>query len=157
MSVRRPLRTLAVLASATPLLLGAEAMTAQAGTTATPSEYAKAARDQTNRERTSRGVKALGSQSCLNTYASRQATAMAKKKKLYHQDLGPILSACQLSRVGENVAVGYPSGQATVKGWMGSSGHRANILNKAYKNQAVAAAKDSSGRWYVAQVFGTPR
>lgn len=76
---------------------------------------------------------------------------------MHHQDLRPILSACGLSRVGENVAVGYPSGKATVVGWMASSGHRANILDPTFTQGVVSAAQDSSGRWYVAQVFGTPR
>ena len=30
---------------------------------------------------------------------------------------------------GENIAAGYPTPEAAVKGWMNSSGHRANILS----------------------------
>ena len=43
---------------------------------------------------------------------------------MYHQELGPILSACNLNGVGENVAYGYTSGAAVTAGWMGSTGHR---------------------------------
>jgi uncharacterized protein YkwD len=32
----------------------------------------------------------------------------------------------------ENIAYGYPSAQATLTAWMGSPGHRANILNASY-------------------------
>ncbi|MGL5871402.1 MAG: CAP domain-containing protein [Xenococcaceae cyanobacterium] len=33
------------------------------------------------------------------------------------------------STAAENIAVGYGTPEAVVKGWMGSSGHRSNILN----------------------------
>ena len=71
-----------------------------------------------------------------------------------HQDLGPILRGCNLRTVGENVAYGYPSGSAVIGGWMGSSGHRANILNSSYRLLGVGAVRSSDGRWYAAQVFG---
>ena len=34
---------------------------------------------------------------------------------------------------GENIAWGYPDPQAVVAGWMGSSGHRANILSTSFR------------------------
>lgn len=148
-------RAAAVVAATATLGLVAPATTAQAAVT--PSGYALEARTQTIAERTKRGLDTLDYSACLRTYSTRQAKAMAAAKRIYHQDLRPILSACGLSRVGENVASGYPSGKATVAGWMASSGHRANILNPAFEQGVVSAAQDSSGRWYVAQVFGTPR
>lgn len=33
---------------------------------------------------------------------------------------------------GENIAMGYPTPQAVVDGWMNSEGHRANILNPSF-------------------------
>ena len=33
---------------------------------------------------------------------------------------------------GENIAKGYATPEAVVKGWMNSPGHRANILNKSF-------------------------
>ncbi|SDE56341.1 CAP domain-containing protein [Auraticoccus monumenti] len=148
-------RAAAVVAATTTLGLVAPVTSAQAAVT--PSAYALEARTQTNAERTERSVATLSYSSCLRTYSTRQARAMAAAKRMHHQDLRPILSACGLSRVGENVAVGYPSGKATVVGWMASSGHRANILDPTFTQGVVSAAQDSSGRWYVAQVFGTPR
>lgn len=38
---------------------------------------------------------------------------------------------------GENIARGYTSAQAVVKGWMNSAGHRANILNNNYTHIGV--------------------
>ena len=79
----------------------------------------------TNADRTSRGLRALSTQACVDRYAEQQAARMAAERRMYHQELGPILSACNLRAVGENVAYGYPSGQAVMAAWMGSAGHRA--------------------------------
>ena len=108
----------------------------------------------TNQERTSRGITALTTQTCVNQFANTHAARMASEKRMYHQDLGPILTVCNLNGVGENVAYGYASGTAVTAGWMGSAGHRQNILNPSYRLLGVGAAQDADGRWYAAQVFG---
>lgn len=38
---------------------------------------------------------------------------------------------------GENIAMGYPTPEAVVNGWMNSSGHRANILNASFTTIGV--------------------
>ncbi|MEP7738580.1 MULTISPECIES: CAP domain-containing protein [Nocardioides] len=116
--------------------------------------YERAAHKKTNAQRTKRDLVALRKQKCVQRFADRQARRMARQERMYHQDLGPVLKKCDLSRVAENVAYGYPSGKAVVKGWMGSSGHRANILTGQYRLLGVGAARDDDGRWYAAQVFG---
>ncbi|WP_114559335.1 CAP domain-containing protein [Desertihabitans aurantiacus] len=150
-------KTLARLASA--LVAGAASLTllappAQAVTSTT---YEADTIKYTNAERTKRSLGKVASNSCVDRYAERQAAAMAKSKRMYHQSLKPILTECKLSAVGENVAVGYTSGSSVVKAWMGSSGHRANILNSRYTRIGVGAVKGTDGRWYVAQVFGRGR
>lgn len=108
----------------------------------------------TNAERTKRGLSALGGQSCLDVYAERLAAALVREQRLRHSDLGVILRTCRLRTIGENVAYGYPSGRSVTQGWMGSSGHRANILNPAFRGVGVGAVQDRAGRWWVAQVLG---
>ena len=108
----------------------------------------------TNVERTSRALAAVTAQACVDTYAEAQSRAMASEDRMYHQDLTPILSTCHLQAVGENVAYGYPDGSAVTAAWMASPGHRTNLLNPAYRLIGVGATQDSSGRWYVSQVFG---
>jgi uncharacterized protein YkwD len=108
----------------------------------------------TNRERTSRGLAALSADACVDKYAEAQAKKMAAESRMYHQDLGPIMDECKLTTVGENVAYGYSDGKAVTAGWMGSTGHRENILNPRYRLIGVGAAQNSQGRWYAAQVFG---
>jgi uncharacterized protein YkwD len=54
---------------------------------------------------------------------------------------------------GENVAAGYPSASSVVDGWMGSSGHRQNILNPAFTHIGVASARAADGTLYWTMVL----
>ena len=56
--------------------------------------------------------------------------------------------------IGENVAYGYRTPAAVMDGWMGSSGHRANILNCAARALGVGLAYSRSGTPYWTQLFG---
>ncbi len=116
--------------------------------------YEHAVTKYTNAERTKRDLKKVAKSKCLDRFAESQARAMAKKQKLYHQQLKPILARCKLREVGENVAFGYPSGKAATTGWMGSPGHKKNLLNKVHRLIGVGAYQDTRGQWYVAQVLG---
>lgn len=51
---------------------------------------------------------------------------------------------------GENIAQGYRTPEAVVKGWMNSSGHRANILNSSYTQIGVGYVSDGN---YWTQMF----
>jgi uncharacterized protein YkwD len=51
----------------------------------------------------------------------------------------------------ENIAMGYRTAAAVVAGWMGSAGHRANIVNCA--SHAIGVGYDSPG-FYWTQLFG---
>jgi uncharacterized protein YkwD len=57
----------------------------------------------------------------------------------------------------ENVAYGQGSPAFALTSWMGSTGHRANILNPGLTDLGTALARGSDGRPYYVQVFGTPR
>ena len=139
-------------------LLGATALVAvpltQVAQASASQTYETSVYNNTNTQRAKHDRGALKGAKCLDTYAERQARRMADEQRMYHQELGPILKACHLSMVGENVAYGYSNGKAAVTAWMNSPGHRANILNTKYRLIAVGAAQDDDGRWYVAQVFG---
>ena len=116
--------------------------------------YETSVYNNTNIQREKYDRRLLKGARCLDTFAERHARRMANEQRMYHQQLGPIMEACNLSTVGENVAYGYSNGRAAVTAWMNSSGHRANILNSRYRLIAVGAYQDEDGRWYVAQVFG---
>lgn len=55
--------------------------------------------------------------------------------------------------VGENIAAGQRTPQDVMAAWMGSAGHRANILNCGYTVIGVGLNQDG---WYWTQMFGTP-
>lgn len=109
----------------------------------------------TNAERTGRGLRALALSPCADGYADSWATSLSQTGSLAHQPLSPILSACRASRVGENVAYGNVTPEQLVAMWMGSTGHRANILNAAFTHLGVGAVSTATGRVYGVQVFVT--
>ena len=53
---------------------------------------------------------------------------------------------------GENIARGYATPKAVVDGWMNSSGHRANILNKNYTHIGVGYVE--SGKYWTQMFIG---
>ncbi|MFG6433351.1 CAP domain-containing protein [Roseateles sp. LYH14W] len=62
--------------------------------------------------------------------------------------------------VGENIAAGQTSVAQVVDGWMKSDGHRANLMNPAFRDIGVACIAGSASntyRTYWSQEFGTPR
>lgn len=54
---------------------------------------------------------------------------------------------------GENIAWGQTSPEQVMNGWMNSDGHRANILNKNFKNIGVGYYQDANGRNHWVQLF----
>lgn len=156
--MRRPpalLLSLALLAS-----LLASLVTVPAPTQAAPSAaaYLAEARKYTNHERTIRDRRALTNSECLGKLARAQAARMAKAGKIYHStQFNSFGRTCGLSTWGENVAQapGSDTGRYVVKMWMGSSGHRANILNTRFTHFGMGAAY-RNGAWWVVQIFGRP-
>jgi uncharacterized protein YkwD len=147
---------LAVVALFPVSMLAAPAVSAAPAASApSPStRYANTAFNATNNVRAQNGRARLADSTCLKQFAAAQAQKMANQRRIFHQDLGTILNRCDLGLVGENVAYGFPNGNAVVRGWMNSPGHRANILNRGYRQMAIAARRSNNGTWYVAQVFG---
>lgn len=151
------MKTLALGASlllAATLGLAPVATPAQARQAAPENTYQKQIFSATNKQRAQRDRVKLRHQRCVQGFAVRQALRMAREERLYHQDLGRVANRCGLSMAGENVAYGFPSGRAAVRGWMRSDGHRRNILNGSYRLLGSGAAQSNDGTWYAAQVFG---
>ncbi|MEX2290899.1 MAG: CAP domain-containing protein [Mycobacteriales bacterium] len=117
--------------------------------------YADRVLTLTNRERTSRGLRALSFSGCADGYADSWARSLAKAGVLSHQPLAPILTACRARAVGENVAYGNHTPEQLVQRWMASPGHRANILTAGFTHLGVGDVTTSTGRVYAVQVFLT--
>ncbi|QFQ98823.1 CAP domain-containing protein [Streptomyces phaeolivaceus] len=59
----------------------------------------------------------------------------------------------RFSTAGENVAAGYGTADSVMDGWMNSPGHKANILNCAFKEIGIGLAGPGN---YWTQNFGSP-
>jgi uncharacterized protein YkwD len=120
----------------------------------------------TNAERRQAGLTPFAVNGALMQAAQIHADQMASVGQMAHSLPGARYPepADRLAAAGyrwqayaENVAYGQGSPAAAVNAWMGSSGHRANILNPGLTEIGAAMALGSDGRPYWVQVFGNPR
>ena len=120
----------------------------------------------TNRERQKQGLAPLKLSAQLSRAAQLHGTDMAKNNYFSHtgrngSNLGDRAKASgyKYSRVGENLAAGRSTAEGTMKQWMNSAGHRANILNPKFTEIGFGYANTPNSRYqhYWVQVFGTPQ
>lgn len=92
--------------------------------------------------------------------ARRHATDMSRRGYFAHESpeghtlndrLGHVMYRYQM--VGENLALGQLTPQGAVGGWMGSPGHRENLLRPGFNRLGVAVVPSPRGLLWV-QVFG---
>jgi hypothetical protein len=112
----------------------------------------------TNAQRTKAGLKPLISDATLDAAAKAWAQQLASSCTFKHSTASWRTSRTAKAgwtATGENIAAGYTSASAVMSGWMGSSGHKANILNKSYTGLGVGYATGSCGyKTYWVQIFG---
>jgi len=120
----------------------------------------------TNAERSQAGLAPFAASPQLMLAAQIQAEQMVASGQMAHSlpgskypDPQDRLAAVgyQWSAYAENVAYGQSTPAVAVTAWMGSSGHRANILNAGLTQLGTGYARDAAGRPYYVQVFGHPR
>ena len=160
--------------AAAPLLVAGCVMPMQttavsAAPTASPAETGRYAASVSrifeliNAERQRQGLRPLLFNAQLDRMARIQAANMAHFQKMAHtipESQLPTLTdraryvGYPYREVAENIALGYPTPEAVVRGWMNSSGHRHNILNSGVLETGIAIARSSGGGLYYAQVFG---
>ena len=142
---------------------GSAGTTGSAGTSGTVSSVnsmEKQVVSLTNSERKAAGLGSLTLDSQLSKLARMKAEDMAKKGYFSHTSptYGSAFDMMKKYGVsyrtaGENIAKGQKTAESVMKGWMNSSGHRANILSSAYTHIGVGYAKDSRGNTYWVQMF----
>ncbi|MER7557855.1 CAP domain-containing protein [Nocardioides sp. NPDC126508] len=133
---------LALLLAAAALLVGAGP--ASAGEGGTIKRLANAARADA-------GLDPLTRDSALDGLARKWAYKIAADGELSHNpDLAEQVPE-GWQGIGENVAMGYPTGAEMHRGWMSSDGHRANILGD-YTHIGIAFVVVDGTSWGV-QVF----
>ncbi len=109
--------------------------------------------DLANEARAAAGTAPLARNANLASVARAWARRMAADGRLWHTpDLANQIPS-GWRRIGENVAQGYRTGAQMHSGWMGSSGHRANILGD-FTDIGVAFLESGGTTWGV-QVFAS--
>jgi uncharacterized protein YkwD len=105
----------------------------------------------TNEQRAAAGLGPLAVSDCATQQAVARAQVLVAENRFEHDPLGPILEACGPGSAGENLALGYRTPADMMAGWMGSEGHRANIL-RAYSSIGIGCVSSPRGV-LCAQVF----
>jgi len=108
-----------------------------------------------NIERQKAGVHPLKLDPALTRGARAKSQDMADNRYFSHTSptygsFGSMLKAfgIRYRYAGENIASGYRTPEAAVKGWMNSSGHRANILSSKFNKMGVGYAYTSQGNYH---------
>ncbi len=133
------------------------ANTDQSSNTSDLNAYAKEVLQIVNQERAKAGLPALTTNSTLQSAANKRAQEIAKSFSHTRPDGSSFYTVLKEYGVsyrsaGENIAYGQKSPQAVMEGWMNSSGHRANILNKNFGKVGIGVYK-VNGVLYWTQVF----
>jgi len=118
--------------------------------------------DRVNAERSVRGLAPVSYDDQLILAAQRHSDDQASRGQMTHTGGDGSTLAVRVdrvgyswSRLGENVAYGFPDAASVMAGWMASDGHRRNILS-ANTQFGLGLALGADGRPYWTQVFGTP-
>ena len=123
----------------------------------TLSDYARQVAEIVNRERISRGLKALKYSETL----SQAANTRAKEIQTYFSHTRPNGTSCftavtemgvKYRYIGENIAYGQRSPEEVMNAWMNSEGHRANILNTNFEYIGIGVT-ERNGVYYWTQFF----
>jgi len=104
-----------------------------------------------NQERQKNGISSINSNTALNNAAQAHADDMVQNNYFSHTGRDGSSPADRAVRAGygsrwtgENIAGGTRSPSQVFSMWMGSTGHRQNILNPAWKSAGIGLA---SNRW----------
>jgi len=109
----------------------------------------------TNAQRVAHGLPALAALPCATQQVDSRVARLVAENAFYHPELAPVIDACGVQAVGENLALGYTSGAGVVDGWMNSDGHRANLLGE-WTHQGVSCQLQN-GRWLCGTVYTRAR
>jgi uncharacterized protein YkwD len=115
-----------------------------------------------NAARAAAGLPPLAHNAALTAAAQNHADWMAARGTLSHDEAGAPFTArlaaagYRWGAAGENIAEGRTSAADTFGDWMASPGHRANVLNPAYRDCGLGVAYSRGGVPYWCVDFGAP-
>jgi len=134
-----------------------------------PAEKFEMTRDEqklvelTNKEREKKKLPPLKPNPLLFKAARGHSANMARQEKMEHVLDGKTpgqrarAAGYQADWIAENIAAGedWPL-EGVIADWMGSKGHRENILSPKVSEVGVGLAKTKKGEWYYTLLFGRP-
>ena len=154
---RRPTLVAAAVALLAAAPLAGPVTTADAATISVQNQVIQLV----NAQRAKAGCRALKLDLRLSRAAQLHSIDMAKRRYFSHTTPDGVTFAQRIraqgypgSRIGENIAAGYPTPATVMAAWMKSPGHRANILDCRYTAIGVGAAVGGPYRYYWTQDFG---
>jgi len=118
--------------------------------------------DLTNVERKKVGARPLAVSTELNVAAQQYSQVLASSDCFAHT-CGPVPEMSDRmgqagyqnwTALGENIAAGYPTPEAVVAGWMGSQGHRDNLLSPNFAEIGIGLATGGGYGTFWTQDFG---
>jgi uncharacterized protein YkwD len=110
---------------------------------ADPESHADALVALTNEARTAEGLDALEDSECAENAARERAASLVGEEELDHAPLTPVIRACApLTTAAENLVRSSRSAEEVVDAWLGSPGHRANVVDPALTEIGVACVED---------------
>jgi uncharacterized protein YkwD len=116
-----------------------------------------------NQERAKANCKPVTADSRLTTAARAHSADMAARGFFDHTNPDKVAFGTRITRTGykfstagENIAKGQKDAASVMKSWMTSPGHKANILNCAFKNLGVGLAYDTKRTPLWTQDFASP-
>lgn len=148
--VTRALRALTTLIIATLIAVG---FTVPANAASGPAGDVFA---MVNQQRAAAGLGPLVTDPVLDNAAWQWANYLAATGQFMHSSSewrSSMISGAGWIHSGENIAAGYTSASAVMAGWMGSAGHRANILNPNYVGVGVGYVSGGPYGHYWVQIF----
>ena len=108
-----------------------------------PTEYAAQIVRGTNDVRDAKGLAALSGSKCAQDAAHKRASDLIGKAELTHAPLGALIAHCAPpTTAAENLSRSAASPQAVIDAWMGSPGHRSNLLDPALTEIGVGCVLD---------------
>ena len=125
----------------------------------TQTAYENKVLELVNVERAKQGLKPLEMDESVRNVARLKSQDMQKNNYFSHTSPTygtpfEMLKKYGISykSAGENIAQGYQTPEQVVKGWMNSSGHRANILNASYTH--IGIGYEANGNYWTQMFIG---
>lgn len=107
--------------------------------------------DLTNEEREAAGIAALTWSDCLAVKAAERAEPFVDDPDLVHDVL---VNTCTPGvSAGENLSRSSRTARQVVEAWMGSAGHRANLMSPDFATSGIACAPAPEGVYACSQLF----